>query len=170
MSHALHGSTRARLEVAVAIIALACVIPIAACGNAKAEGKPLPKNAAGIAVDAYVYGYPPVLSQLSADRIPPQTLLNINAVSGPQARAVVLPNVDTTYTVAIRRRDGGRRAVGQRREGERVTRDDPLQLREVCAEVILDRRQRDVHDGVVEHDHEEAERDGGQRPPLASLL
>jgi hypothetical protein len=44
--------------VAVAIITLACVIPMAACGNAKAEGKPLPKNAAGIAVDAYVYGYP----------------------------------------------------------------------------------------------------------------
>jgi hypothetical protein len=58
MSHALHGSTRARLQVAVAAIALACVIPIAACGKAKAEGKPLPRNAAGIAVEAYVYGYP----------------------------------------------------------------------------------------------------------------
>jgi hypothetical protein len=53
---------------------------------------------AGLA--AYVYGYPPVLSQLSADKIPPQTLLNINAISSPEARAVVLPNVDTPYTVA----------------------------------------------------------------------
>ena len=35
------------------------------------------------------------------------------------------------------------------------------------AQVVLDRRQRDVHHRVVEHDHEEPERDGGERPPLA---
>jgi hypothetical protein len=58
----------------------------------------------------------------------------------------------------------------QRREAERVAGDDPLELGEVGAEVLLDRRQRDVHDGVVEHDHEEAEGDGGERPPLPVRL
>ena len=58
----------------------------------------------------------------------------------------------------------------QRREAQRVAGDDPLQLGEVGAEVLLDRRQRDVHDGVVEHDHEEPERDGGERPPLPPFL
>jgi hypothetical protein len=36
--------------------------------------------------------------------------------------------------------------------------------------IFLNRRQRDVHDGVVEHDHEEPKGDGGERPPLAPLL
>ncbi len=54
----------------------------------------------------------------------------------------------------------------QRGERQRVAGDDPLERREVGAEIALDRRQRDVHDGVVEHDHEEAERHGGERPPL----
>ena len=50
----------------------------------------------------------------------------------------------------------------QRRERQRVAGDDPLQLGEIGAEILLDRRQRDVHHRVVEHDHEEAERDGGR--------
>ena len=58
----------------------------------------------------------------------------------------------------------------QRREAERVARDDPLQLGEICSDVRLDRRQRHVHNGVVQHDHEEAERDGGERPPLPPFL
>ena len=58
----------------------------------------------------------------------------------------------------------------ERRERQRVAGDDPLELGEVGAEVVLDRGQRDVHDRVVEHDHEEAEGDRGQREPLACLL
>ena len=58
----------------------------------------------------------------------------------------------------------------QRGERQRVAGDDPLELGEIGAEVALDRRQRDVHDRVVEHDHEQPERDGGERPPLAVLL
>src|SRR6476661_8243432 len=58
MSHALQSSTRARSRAAAAAVALACLIPISACGKANAEDKPLPKDAAGIAVEAYVYGYP----------------------------------------------------------------------------------------------------------------
>ena len=54
-------------------------------------------------------------------------------------------------------------------ERERVAVHDPLELGDRDAEVLADRRQSHVHDRVVEHDHEEAERDGEQRPPLAKL-
>jgi len=55
-------------------------------------------------------------------------------------------------------------------KGERVGVDRPLELREADAEIALDRRQRHVHDRVVEHDHEEGERERAQRPPPAVLL
>src|SRR6266478_4210158 len=58
----------------------------------------------------------------------------------------------------------------QGREDERVRGDDPLELRDRDVEVSLDRRQRDVHHRVVEHDHEEAERNRDQRPPFAVLV
>ena len=58
----------------------------------------------------------------------------------------------------------------QRCEDERVGGDDPFELRDRDVQVLLDRRQRDVHDGVVQHDHEEAEGDRGERPPLLVLL
>ena len=65
----------------------------------------------------------------------------------------------------------GELAAGEQQdaEGQRVAVDDPLELRDRDAEVVADRRQRDVHDRVVEHDHEEAEGDGHERPPLAVL-
>jgi hypothetical protein len=55
-------------------------------------------------------------------------------------------------------------------ERQRVGVHDPLELRYGDAEVGADRRQRDVHHRVVEHDHEQAERDGDERPPLAVLV
>ena len=58
----------------------------------------------------------------------------------------------------------------QHREGERVAVDRPLQAGDRGAEVLLDRRQRDVHDGVVEHDHEQREAHRSERPPLAVLV
>jgi hypothetical protein len=58
----------------------------------------------------------------------------------------------------------------QRRERQGVPAHDPLELGEADTEVALDGGQRDVHDGVVEHDHEEPERDGRERPPLLVLL
>jgi hypothetical protein len=45
----------------------------------------------------------------------------------------------------------------QRSERERVGIDDPLKLREPRAEIVPDRRDRHVHDGVVEHRHREGE-------------
>jgi hypothetical protein len=60
MSPTLHSSTRARLRgrTTIAAVMLVSLLPMSACGKAQAEKKPLPKNAAGIAVDAYIYGYP----------------------------------------------------------------------------------------------------------------
>ena len=60
-------------------------------------------------------------------------------------------------------------AQQQHAERERVAVHDPLELGDRDAEVLADRRQSHVHDRVVEHDHEEAERDREQRPPLAKL-
>lgn len=79
------------------LVALACLLGLGG-GTARAATTEQRAYRAGLA--AYVYGFPPVLSRLSADKIPAQTLLSINAVSTPDARAVVLPNVDTPYTVA----------------------------------------------------------------------
>ena len=55
-------------------------------------------------------------------------------------------------------------------EGERVRVDGPLERGQRRVEVRLDRRQRDVHDGVVEHDHEEGEAHRGERPPAAVVV
>ena len=45
----------------------------------------------------------------------------------------------------------------ENREAERVPGHDPLELRDADPEIALNRRERDVHDGVVEHDHEQGE-------------
>ena len=55
-------------------------------------------------------------------------------------------------------------------EGERVGVDRPLQRGQARRRSALDRRQRDVHDGVVEHHHEQREAHGRERPPAAVLL
>jgi hypothetical protein len=52
---------------------------------------------AGLA--AYVYGYPPLISQGTADKLPPNTMISIAALQDPSNRLIVLPNVDTPYTV-----------------------------------------------------------------------
>ena len=53
---------------------------------------------------------------------------------------------------AVAERAGGEQQAG---EDEHVGVDDPLQLGAGRAEVALERRQRDVEDGVVEPDHEQ---------------
>src|SRR5436309_5945968 len=48
--------------------------------------------------------------------------------------------------------------------------DRPLEVAQRGVEAALNRRQRDVHDRVVEHDHEQREAHGSERPPLAVVL
>jgi hypothetical protein len=52
-------------------------------------------------------------------------------------------------------------------EGERIAVDDPLQALGAEPERALDRRQRDVHDRRVEHDHELGKTDDDEDPPAA---
>ena len=63
-------------------------------------------------------------------------------------------------------------AAGQEQqaaEGDEERVDDPGQVRLAEAEVVLDRRQRDVHDRDVEHDHQLREADDDQRGPAAAI-
>ena len=67
---------------------------------------------------------------------------------------------DHPRRVAARRADSvAERAAGEQQggEGDHVGIDDPLQVAEIRAEVVADRRQRDVDDRHVEDDDEEAE-------------
>ena len=57
----------------------------------------------------------------------------------------------------------------QAAEGERVGGDDPLAVAVGEAEVGLGGRQRDVHDGRVEHDHELGEPDDGEGQPATAV-
>src|SRR4051794_33781469 len=83
-------SHRAALLAALAALTLATT---ASAGSLEQQA-----YKAGLA--AYVYGYPPVLSALTANKLPPQTLISVNNISSPASKVIVLPNVDTAYTVA----------------------------------------------------------------------
>ena len=67
---------------------------------------------------------------------------------------------------AVAERAGGEQQAG---EDEHVGVDDPLQLGAGCAEVALERRQRDVEDGVVEPDHEQRRGEDDERPPAPGI-
>jgi hypothetical protein len=111
MSFALHSSTKARSRAAAAAAALACLIPISACGKAKAEGKPLPKDAAGIAVEAYVYGYPLVtmdqtrrvttnVAVAGDQRAPMGQFANMTSYPDASYHDVTAANANTLYSNA----------------------------------------------------------------------
>ncbi|MDX6664056.1 MAG: hypothetical protein QOG68_262 [Solirubrobacteraceae bacterium] len=80
----------------VALAILAC-LPFAAT---PAPAATLGERAYRAGIDAYLYGYPPLLSRLTADNVPGQTLVNIAALTDPGNRVIVAPNVDTPYSVA----------------------------------------------------------------------
>ena len=63
----------------------------------------------------------------------------------------------------------GRAAAQQQeaREGQRVGVDHPLQVDGGEAQILADRRERDVHDRDVEDDHELRQAGQGQNPALA---
>jgi hypothetical protein len=111
MSPTLHGSTRARRTALSAAAMLACLIPISACGKATAEGKPLPKNAAGIAVEAYIYGYPLVTMDQTRrvttnvavpedSRAPMGQFANMSSYPDARYHDVTAPNANTLYSNA----------------------------------------------------------------------
>ena len=54
--------------------------------------------------------------------------------------------------------------------GEQVAVDDPRERRLGEAEILTDRRQRDVHDRHVEDDHQAAEAEDVQREPAGAAF
>ena len=54
-------------------------------------------------------------------------------------------------------------------EGQRICIDDPLQVGVRDLQVLLNRRQRDVHDGRVEHDHELRHADEHEHEPRVDV-
>lgn len=50
-------------------------------------------------LQAYVHAYPVLMHRLSQRRFPANTLVSVDALTKPTDRLVVLPNVDTVYTV-----------------------------------------------------------------------
>jgi hypothetical protein len=80
---------------------------------AKAERR-VPKSgrrAFAAAVAAYVYGLAPVSVSATTQRFPENQLVSIAALTNPTVRTVVLPNVDTTYTVGRLQLSGGPRVL-----------------------------------------------------------
>ena len=80
---------------------------------AKAERR-VPKGgrkAFAAAVAAYVYGLAPVSVSETTQRFPENQLVSIAALTNPTVRTVVLPNVDTTYTVGRLQLSGGPRVL-----------------------------------------------------------
>jgi hypothetical protein len=71
---------------------------------------------------------------------------------------------DAPSTEAIGKRTRGEHEC---RERERVSIDHPLQVGEAGVQVLLDRRQRGVHHGDVEQEHERRHADREQCPPFA---
>jgi len=105
-----HGSTRARRTAGLAVI-VACLIPLHACGKAKAEGSPEPPDAASILVDAYVYGYPLVtmdqtrrvgtnVERASDMHAPMGQFANVPTYPDPSFHDVTAPNANTLYSSA----------------------------------------------------------------------
>ena len=63
------------------------------------------------------------------------------------------------------------RGAGQQQHGvgEDVRVDGPLERLDRCSELAADARQRDADDEVVEHDHEQPDRDDRERPGATAL-
>ena len=58
----------------------------------------------------------------------------------------------------------------QHGEAQRVGVDGPFETADRGVQVLLDRGQRDVHDRVVEHDHEQREAHRAEGPPAAVVV
>ncbi len=62
-------------------------------------GSPSARRAFSLGLAAYVYGLGPVSVERTVQRFPENQLVSIGALTNPAVQTVVLPNVDTTYTV-----------------------------------------------------------------------
>jgi hypothetical protein len=93
----LHAARGMGLRSLIAASVCACAL-VAAPARASAASEAHRAYAAGLT--AYVHGYPPLISAASQARFPVNTMVGVAATSSVDNRLVVLPNVDTAYTVA----------------------------------------------------------------------
>jgi hypothetical protein len=108
---------RRSAAIAVALVAVVCggtaqaaklKVPTCALGTSAADLKGFYAKQLGklhgkqlqAATAAYVYGFAPVSIAQTTQRFPENSLIGIAALTNPDTRTVVLPNHDTTYTVA----------------------------------------------------------------------
>lgn len=82
--------------LAAAVFAAACMLLAAT----PARGATPAQRAFTAGERAYVHGFPPVINRLSQTTFPLNTMLGIADTPSPASKLVVLPNVDTAYTVA----------------------------------------------------------------------
>jgi hypothetical protein len=87
------SSMRAIVSLCAAALATAAMTGTALASSAT-------KAAYQAGVTAFVHGYPPLLSQDSQTTFPVNTLVSIAGLSDPSNRLIVMPNVDTAYSVA----------------------------------------------------------------------
>jgi hypothetical protein len=85
--------SRIRSGLAVTVVAVLAVA-------APAAGRTVGQQAYSAGLQAYVHGYPPLLSSLSQATFPANRLVSIAATTTPAQTLVVQPNVDTAYSVA----------------------------------------------------------------------
>jgi hypothetical protein len=74
-------------------------------------GGPAERRRFAAAVAAYVYGFAPISVYETTQRFPENQVVSIAALTNPTVRTVVLPNVDTTYTVGRLQLAGGPRVL-----------------------------------------------------------
>ena len=84
---------------ATALAATVFTVICALLATTPARGATPAQRAYDAGVKAYVHGFPPVISRLSQTTFPPNTMLGIADTPSPASKLVVLPNVDTSYTV-----------------------------------------------------------------------
>ncbi len=87
---------RLTLTICTLFAALASLSPTLA--GASSESERQAAYSAGVA--AYVHGFPPLISRASQAIFPVNSLVGVAAPSTPANKIVVLPNVDTVYTVS----------------------------------------------------------------------
>ena len=76
-------------------------VTVTPLGNVSIEPPPRPAEAALLAAQAYIYGYPLLEFERLAEQAPsPNTLLALTSYVEPDEHLVVAPNVDTLYTLA----------------------------------------------------------------------
>jgi hypothetical protein len=80
----------------ISLLAVVVVLAFAAPASAVTETQ----KAYDAGVAAYVHGYPPLISAVSQAHFLVNRQVGIAGTTSPQNRLVVLPNVDTAYTVA----------------------------------------------------------------------